>query len=107
LSIISIRNKNANPYLFPSYSVAITCLILAAKFYCETEDIVVNIDIARAIGLGSGILDGLQKLNAMEAKMLDLLDFNLFVCIKDYNKVQNFLNEKVKKAKEAQNEIRK
>jgi len=79
---------------------------LAAKFYCETEDIVVNIDIARAIGLGSGILDGLQKLNAMEAKMLDLLDYNLFVSIKDYNKVQNFLNEKVKKAKEAQNEMR-
>lgn len=79
---------------------------MAAKFYCETEDIVVNIDIARAIGLGSGILDGLQKLNAMEAKMLDLLDYNLFVSIKDYNKVQNFLNEKVKKAKEAQNEMR-
>jgi len=36
-------------------NVAITCLVLAAKFYCETEDVVVNVDIARTLELGYSI----------------------------------------------------
>jgi len=36
-------------------NVAISCLVLAAKFYCESEDVVVNVDIARVLGLGTSI----------------------------------------------------
>lgn len=32
-----------------SYSVIITCLILASKFYLETENVVVNADIGKFI----------------------------------------------------------
>ena len=68
-------------------NIALTCILVAAKFNLETEDVVVNTDIARAMKLGNNKIDGLQKLNAMEAKMLEILDFELFVSIKDFNKV--------------------
>jgi len=35
--------------------------------------------------------------------MIDLLDFNLFVSMTDYNKVQTLINEKIKKDKESGN----
>ena len=35
------------------YRFVMTCLILATKYYCETQDIVVNIDICRLMGLRS------------------------------------------------------
>ena len=68
-------------------SVAISCLLLAAKYHCETEDIIINIDIARALHLCPNPIGSLRKLNAMEAKMLELLDFRLFVSAQDFNKV--------------------
>ena len=58
-----------------------------------------NIDIARTLGLGYSIQDGLDLLNAMEVEIMKILDFNMFVSEFDYNKVQNNINEKIRKAK--------
>jgi len=33
-------------------NVIITCLVVATKYYCETEDVVVNSDIARLLKVG-------------------------------------------------------
>lgn len=78
-------------------------MITAAKFYCETEDVVVNVDIARLLGLGSTIQEGLEMLNKMESSLVDLIDFNMFVSTVDYNKNQNIINERIKKQKETDN----
>lgn len=78
-------------------------MITAAKFYCETEDVVVNVDIARLLGLGSTIQEGLEMLNKMESSLIDLIDFNMFVSTVDYNKNQNIINERIKKQKETDN----
>lgn len=71
-------------------SIMITALVLAAKFYCETQDVVVNADIAK-------LLCSLNKtasfdLNAMEATLADLVDFDLFVSQQEYNKEAGKLN---------------
>lgn len=78
-------------------------MITAAKFYCETEDVVVNVDIARLLSLGSTIQEGLEMLNKMESSLVDLIDFNMFVSTVDYNKNQNIINERIKKQKETDN----
>ena len=47
--------------------------MLAAKFYCEGQDVVVNTDIARVLG------QELEKLNSTEIKLASLFKFDLFV----------------------------
>ena len=80
--------------------MAISCLLLASKFYLETQDVVVNSDIAR-------ILTGINhmsthQLNKMELTMASLLNFEFYVSIFDYNRVANLLNVKVKRYNEEQ-----
>lgn len=65
-------------------NVAISCLLLAAKFHCESDDVVVNIDIAKAMKIGKNSTDGKKKLDAMEATMLTLLD-KMFFTEKQFN----------------------
>ena len=75
--------------------MTICALMLAAKFYQETEDNYVNGDIARLLDISSA-----SKLNSMEAAMVSLLDFNLFVGLLDYNKEASKLNARVVAAKQ-------
>ena len=66
------------------FSVLISAVILAAKYYCETEDVLVNCDIARYL---TGIKNrGIEKLNEMESTLANILDFNLHVSLEEYNK---------------------
>lgn len=71
-----------------------TCLIIASKYYCETQDIVVNIDICRLMGIKGESTDetptqeyiqGAEKLMEMELRVLDLIDYDLFVSNVEYN----------------------
>jgi hypothetical protein len=87
-------------------------LILAAKYYCETQDIVVNIDICRLMEIRGGdpsstdgsssqsYVLGAEKLMAMELRVLDLIDFNLYVSIQEYNQTQSIFNAKIKAEKQ-------
>lgn len=67
--------------------MAICSLILATKFYCETEDVVVNSNIERLL-----FPAGSETLNQMESTFADLIDFDLFVSLKDYNAEANKVN---------------
>jgi hypothetical protein len=78
-----------------------TCLILATKYYCETQDIVVNIDICRLMGLRGdnsnfsptkNYQEGADLLMAMELRVLDLIDFNLHVSLTEYNQTKSIFN---------------
>jgi len=86
-------------------NVAITCLLLAAKFSCESCDVVVNVDVARAMKVGATLADGKNKLGSMEVKMLTLLD-KMFVSEKYFNMEQKKLNNEMKKVINDQNYIR-
>ena len=68
----------------------ICSLILAAKFFCETQDVVVNCDIARFLANSRNATA--TKLNEMESTLANLIDYNLFVSQQDYNKEANKLN---------------
>lgn len=71
-------------------SVMISALILASKFFCEGQDVVVNSDIARLLNYPP------SKLNQMESTMIKLLDFNLYVSTLKYNNAANLINISVK-----------
>ena len=43
---------------------------------------------------------GADKLMEMELRLLDLIDFDLYVSIQEFNKTQNIFNEKIKIQKE-------
>jgi len=79
------------------------CLTLASKFYCETEDTVVSVDVCRLIGLRgettNSFIEGAQKLMRMELKMMELLDYNLFVPLAEYNRTKQIFNKKIKDAR--------
>jgi hypothetical protein len=96
--------------------LALTAIIIACKFYCETEDVVVNEDIARlmkianhsshsclecisATSMDESEEDGedLALLNSMEARLLDLLKFELYVSPQEYNDIQRSYNQTLKK----------
>jgi hypothetical protein len=66
-------------------NVIISCLLLAAKFYCEVEDIYDNKNVARVLKNEIRCFPKLQKLNEMEATMVDLIDWNLFVSLSEFN----------------------
>ena len=68
----------------------ICSLILASKFYCETEDVVINSDIARLLAGSKNAT--VNKLNEMEKTFASLIDFNLFVSTEEYNKEAGKLN---------------
>ena len=72
------------------FRVTVVCLILAYKYYCETQDIVVNIDVCRLMGIrgasSQSLSEGADRLMNMELTMLDILDFDLHVSISEYNK---------------------
>ena len=70
------------------FSVLISCLIIAAKFYCETEDVVVNADIARFLSGGNLIAD-FEWLNSLEEQILSFLDFDLYVSLLDFNRISS------------------
>ena len=76
----------------------ITSLVLAAKFFCETQEVVVNADIARLLS-GSKSAAAFD-LNAMEAAFADLIDFHLFVSQEEYNKEANKVNLLLQKARQ-------
>jgi hypothetical protein len=70
------------------FSVVISCLIVAAKFYCETEDVVVNADIARLLCESTLVAD-VEWFNSMEEQILALLDFDLYVSVLDFNRISS------------------
>lgn len=87
-----------------------TCLILATKYYCETQDIVVNIDVCRLMGIRSdnssssptkSYQEGADLLMAMELRTLDLINFDLYVSINEYNQTRSIFNLKIKNEKQA------
>lgn len=88
-----------------------TCLILASKYYCETQDIVVNIDICRLMGIRGGettgvsptqsYVQGADKLMEMELRLLELIDYQLFVPIQEFNETQSIFNSKIKSERQA------
>ena len=80
------------------FSVIITSLILAAKFYCETQDVVINGDVAKLLAKINKTSS--FNLNEMEATMAGLVDFNLFVTQQEYNKEASKLNLQVSKARQ-------
>lgn len=63
------------------------CLFMATKFYMETQDVVFNSDIA--ILLEESLAARPDKVNSMELAFLELLDFNLYVSLQDYNSIAN------------------
>jgi hypothetical protein len=104
--MISTRIRMKGNDFFLSYqmieNIAITCLLLAAKFHCETDDVLVNVDIAMAMKMGKSVSDGKKKLDSMEVTMLTLLD-KMFITEKQYNMEQKKLNDKIKQAVNEQN----
>ena len=60
--VISTRIRTKGNDFYLSYlmieNVAISCLLLAAKFHCECDDVVVNVDIARAMKIGKNVAEG-------------------------------------------------
>ena len=73
----------------------ITSVVLAAKFYLETCDLVVNSDIARLLSTSGTVMD----LNGMEEALTDLLDFDLWVSSEQYNQKANSINVLIQKAR--------
>ena len=78
-----------------------TCLILASKYYCETQDIIVNIDICRLMGIRGensnssptkSYQEGADLLMAMELRALDLIEFDLHVSLEEYNQTKCIFN---------------
>ena len=78
-----------------------TCLILASKYYCETQDIIVNIDICRLMGIRGensnssptkSYQAGADLLMAMELRALDLIEFDLHVSLEEYNQTKSIFN---------------
>ena len=74
-----------------------TCLIIATKYYCETQDLIVNIDICKLMDVKGDsaddassqcYLEGAKKLIKMELRVLDLIDFDLYVSPEEYNQTQ-------------------
>ncbi len=78
-----------------------TCLILAAKYFCETEDVVINLDICRMLGLkiNNSFHEATKRLMSMELKLLSLMDWNIYVLPQDYNFAQHKFNAKIKAQK--------
>lgn len=67
----AIKNwKNTEFFLstLVAEKVTLTCLILAAKYFCETEDVVVNLDICRMLGLkiNNSFHEATKRLMSME-----------------------------------------
>ena len=70
------------------------CLVLAYKYYNETEDVASNRDLARILeGSLAAVPD---QINAIEGRMLDILDFDLFVSQDEFNSTAATFNSKVK-----------
>ena len=94
--MINTRIRIAGNDFFLSYqmieNVAISCLLLAAKVYCESSDVVVNTDIARAMKIGKNVTEGKNKLDTMEVTMLTFLD-KLHFSEKCFNQQQKKLND--------------
>ena len=65
-------------------------MVLASKFFLEANEVVVNCDIARVLGMSP------QTLNKCEYILSTLLEFNVFVSPLDYNRVACIFNQKVK-----------
>ena len=107
--IISTRIRTKGNDFFLSYlmieNFAISCLLLAAKFHCESDEVVVNLDISKALNIGKNVVDSKKKLDAMEARMLTLLD-KMYVSEQQFNMEQKKLNDKIKKTANDQNYIR-
>ena len=86
--------KMAQTQFFLSSSVAenviITSIVIAAKYYMETTDVIVNCDIARLLYLQP------ERLNSMEESLLSMIIDQLFVSSQDYNKQACELNKKIK-----------
>ncbi len=76
--------------IFFLFSVTIGSLVLASKFFLEANEVVVNCDIARVLGMSP------QTLNKCEYILSTLLEFNVFVSPLDYNRVACIFNQKVK-----------
>ena len=81
--------------------MTLACLILAAKYFCETEDVVVNIDICRMLGLkiNNSFHEANKRLTSMELKLLSLMDWQIYVSPQDYNSAQHNFNAKIKQQK--------
>lgn len=93
------------------FSVVLISVLLAAKFYMETDEVVFNSDIANILQLHRHhpmgvcqcltLKDGVSNLgkvddswrvnsllvNRMEHKMCEVLDFNFHVSLAQYNQV--------------------
>lgn len=76
----------------------ITAIVLASKFYCETQDVVVNADISRFV-VDSKIHKAFD-LDAMESSLCKVLDFDLFVSEQQYIKEAAKINTMIAKSNE-------
>ena len=84
-------------------------MIIASKYYCETQDIVVNIDVCRLLEIRGGVptsnsparsyAEGTDLLMKMEHTVLELIDFRLFVSVQEFNETQSIFNTKIKAQK--------
>lgn len=71
-------------------NVIITSIVIAAKYYLEANDVIVNCDIARLLYLCP------ERLNQMEESLLSLIIDQMYVSSYDYNKQACDLNKKIK-----------
>ena len=73
-------------------------MILAAKYFCETEEVVVNLDICRMLGLkvNGSFHEAAKRLMSMELQLLSIMDWDIYVSPQDYNKAQHKFNSKIK-----------
>lgn len=67
--------------------ITLTCLILAAKYFCETEEVVVNLDICRMLGLqvNGSLHEATKRLMCMELELLTMIDWDIYVSPQEYN----------------------
>jgi len=102
------------------YSVVTIALVLAAKFYCETSDVVVNSDVARVLDLrshhpfkscccltqGQNVSDlflcdtatqNTELINRMETALCHFLRFDFYVSEHQYNQVVLEFNARIRK----------
>lgn len=70
-------------------NIIITSLVIAAKYYQEATEVVVNCDIARILHIQP------YRLNQMERILVSLID-QLFVSIHDYNKQACVFNKQIR-----------
>jgi len=70
-----------------NYRVTFTCLILAAKYFNETEDVVVNLDICRMLGfkINNSFHEASKRIMSMELQLLSMFDWHIYVSQQDYN----------------------